>query len=166
MGILLGLPVVILLTIFQSVVVSNIPLLHGTADVVLLVLAALALQDRITTIYEWAVMAGIFMGLISAVPWFIPLFGYVGVVALARFLKRQVWQTPVLAMLLTTLSGSAGMLGMQMLALQAQEVPISIMESLNLVIVPAVFLNLLLALPVYALTVDVTRSVYPEEVEV
>lgn len=166
MGILLGLPIVILLTIFQSVVVSNIPLLHGTADLVLLVLAALALQERISTIYEWAVMAGILMGLVSAVPWFIPVFGYVGTVAFARFLKRQVWQTPVLAMLLTTLSGSVVMLGMQMLALQAQEVPISIVESIDLVILPAVFLNVLLALPVYALTVDFTRSVYPEEVEV
>ncbi len=166
MVILLGIPIAILLTMFQSVVVSNIPLLHGTADVVLLVLAALALHVRISAIYEWAVMAGILMGLLSAVPWFIPLFGYVGVVAIARFLRRQVWQTPVLAMLLTTLTGSLGMLIMQMLALQAQEVPISITESLNLVILPALFLNLVLALPIYALTVDVSRSVVSEEVEI
>jgi hypothetical protein len=161
---LIGLPVILLIVMLQTAVVRTLPLLQGTADLVLLVVAAWTVQDRIHSDYTWAVMAGLLVGFIGKTPWFVPLIGYVAVAVLANFLRRQVWQTPLLAMFITTLSGSLLLLGLQWGAMRVQGVPLPIIESLNLVILPGALLNLLLALPVYALVTDLTQSVFPEEV--
>jgi hypothetical protein len=51
-------------------------------------------------------------------------------------------------------------------ALIFKGVPLPINDSINLVILPSTLLNLLLALPIYAIVSDLAQWVYPEEVEV
>jgi hypothetical protein len=165
LAVLLGIPVLLVLIMLQTTVVSSLPLLHGTADIVLLVIAAWSLQDRVKVAFEWGGMAGVMVGFISKIGLPVPLLGYLGVAGLAQLLKRQVWQTPVLAMFITTLFGSLVIRGMELVSLRIQGVPLPLADSINLVILPGTFLNLLLALPVYALVTDLTQSVFPEEVE-
>jgi hypothetical protein len=69
-------------------------------------------------------------------------------------------------MFLVTFVGSILTQGLNLAALLAQGVPLSILDSLNLVVLPATLLNLLLALPIYAIIVDLAQWVYPEEVEI
>ncbi len=164
MATLIGIPVVFLVVMLQTAVISTLPLLQGTADLVLLVVAAWSLQERMRANYTWAVMAGLLVGFVGKVPWVIPLVGYLGVTLLAQLLRRQVWQTPVLAMFITTFTGSILIPGMEWVMLRAQGVPLPFWDSLNLVLLPATFLNLLFALPVYALVTDLVQTVTPEEV--
>ncbi len=166
MAILIGIPVILLAVMLQTVVISTLPLLHGTGNLVLLVVAAWSLQNRLQSDYSWAVIAGVVIGLVSRVPWFIPLIGFVSVTWIANFLRRQVWQTPVLAMMITVLSGSLLLYLLEWGALLVQGIPLPLEESVNLIILPATFLNLLFALPVYALVTELYQSVYPEEVVV
>jgi|UniRef100_A0A7C4PIM1 cell shape-determining protein MreD len=164
MAVILGIPVMILVVIFQTSVFRSLVLIHGTADLVLLVIIAVAIRRRGTASLAWALMAGLMVGFISGVPWFVFPLAYLGAAALARFLSSQVWQTPILAMFLTTLLGTVISEGFQWVALRVQGVPLPMMESINLVLLPGLLLNLLLALPVYALVTDLTRSVSLEEV--
>lgn len=164
MSILIGIPILLALHMLQLAVVGMLPLLSGRADLVLLVLIAWALQDRVSSAVEWAVIAGLMSGLITRLPFFVPLAGYLGVTLLARSLSRRVWQTPFLAMFVTTFIGTMLYHGLSWLILTLQGTSLPIVDSLNLVILPATLLNLILALPVYALVSDLVQSLYPEEV--
>lgn len=160
---LIGIAVMILLVMLQTTVVRSLPLLQGTADLVLLVVAAWSLQGKGNAPITWAIIGGLLVGLVSKVPWFVPLVAYVGIAILAQTLRRQVWQTPILAMFFTTLAGSLVYFAMQWIALQVQGISLPAGDSLNLVVFPGTLLNLILALPVYALVTDITQSVYLEE---
>ena len=76
MSTLLGIPVILIVVMVQTVVIRGLPLLQGTGDLVLLVVAAWSLQERVHSNYTWAVIAGLLVGLVSKVPWVIPLIGY------------------------------------------------------------------------------------------
>ena len=150
----------------QTIVVSSLPLLSGFADLMLLVLVAWGLQDRVKNAWLWTVVGGLLVNYISGLPQFVPLAGYLMVTAVALIVRRRVWQTPILAMFLVTFVGSILTQGLNLAAMLAQGVPLSILDSLNLVVLPATLLNLLLALPIYAIIVDLAQWVYPEEVEI
>lgn len=166
LGILLSVPVLIVLTMLQTTVVKTLPLLRGTADLILLAIAVWALQERVRSSFEWAVLGGLIIGFLSGGPLIAYLAGYVGVAFIARFLRRRVWQTPILAMILTTFVGTLLVRGLEMGMLIFQGDPLPVLDSINLVILPSALLNLLLLLPMYALVSDLARWVYPEEVEV
>ena len=164
MTILIGIPLLVVLVMLQTAIVSTLPLLHGTADIVLLVLVAWALQERVPSAYEWCAMGGLMVGAITAVPFYVPLVVYSGSVVFARLLRGRVWQTPLLAMFVTTAVASLFEHGLTWMVLRVQGVPLPILTSLNQVVLPATLLNLLLALPVFALVTDLAKWVYPEEV--
>ncbi len=161
---LLGVPLLTLLVMLQTAVVSTLPLLHGTADLVLLVLLAWSLQDRVPSAIEWGAIGGLMVGGISAIPFWVPLAGYLSAVGMARLLRRRVWQTPLLAMFITTAGGTILIHVLTWAILRIQGTPLPILDSLNQVVLPATLLNLLLALPVYALVSDLAQTIYPEEV--
>jgi hypothetical protein len=156
----------IVLMMLQTTVVSTLPLLNGTADLLLLALAAWGLQERAQSAWAWALVAGALAHFVSAAPAFVPLAGYLFVTAAARLLRRRVWQTPVFSMFFVTFAGSLVAQGMVMAVLVLRGVPLPWFDSLNLVILPGTLLNLLLALPVYAVISDLAQWVYPEEVEI
>jgi rod shape-determining protein MreD len=162
---LLSLPVMVTLLLVQTAVVSRMPLLHGTADLVLLVLAAWSLRDNVRDAWLWALVAGLLVSFTSAMPLLVPLAGYLIVTAIARLLRGRVWQAPILAMYVTTFAGSLVMNALYFAALKATGSPIGLSESLNQVILPSVLLNILLALPVHAIIVDLAGWVYPVEME-
>lgn len=164
MAILIGIPVLIGLIMLQTAVVSTLPLLHGTADLILLVIIAWAMQQRVSSSYEWAVMAGLMVGAITAAPFYVPLVGYGAAVGIVRLLRGRVWQTPVLAMFMSVFMASLLMHGLTWGVLRVLGTPLAVVDSLNQVVLPATLLNLLLALPVYALVTDLAKSIYPEEV--
>jgi rod shape-determining protein MreD len=156
----------IVLLITQSVVVSRLPLLYGTADIILLVLVAWALQDKVKHAWGWTLIAGLMVSLVSAMPYFSPLIGYLLVVGIARILQRHVWQMPILAMFVATVAGTLIQNVLYYVVLQIHGTPLPLNESLSLIILPSALLNLLLSLPVYALVNDLANWVYPVEVEI
>lgn len=163
---LLGLPILAIALMLETIVVTTLPLVNGFADLILLVLVAWALQERARSAWVWALIGGLLIELVSASPAGVPLAGYLIVTGLARLLRRRVWQTPIFSMFLVTFLGSLITQGMEMAVLIFNGTPLPIYTSLNLVVLPGTLLNLLLALPVYALIADLAQWVYPEEVEV
>lgn len=163
---LISIPILAFALMLQTVVVSSLPLLDGYADLILLILVAWALQERANSAWAWALVAGILVGLVSGLPTGVPLMGYFIVIAIVRLFRRRVWQTPILTMFLLTFIGSLITQGLSMAALIFNGTPLPLYDSINLVILPGTLLNLLLALPVYAVISDLAQLVYPEEVEV
>lgn len=162
---LVGLPVILIALVLQMGIFSRLPLLNGTADLLLLVIVAWALQARVTSAWHWALMAGVMVSLISAMPFFLPLVLYLMVTALARALQGQVWQIPVLAMFVATIAGTLIYHLVSILILQLAGTPLDWQESLSLVTLPSVLLNLLLALPIFALVSDLAKLIHPVKAE-
>lgn len=163
---LIALPVIILAVILQTAIVSRIYLLSGSADLPLVMLAAWALQEKVETAWHWAMATGLLVGFVSALPILAPVIGYFAVVGLAQILQGRVWQAPLLAMFSVTFFGSviASVLSFAVLRLSGVSLPVG--DVLGMLTLPGVLLNMLLAIPVYAVMRDLARWVYPSlEVE-
>lgn len=163
-GILLAVPIFLFLLMLQTTVVSTLPLLNGTADLILLVLASWAVQERVRSALEWAAIGGTLVGLVSHSPLLVPVAGYLGVAVFARMLRGRIWQSPLVALFLTIFFGSILLPALTWAALQFEGVSLPIIESFNRVILPGAILNLLLAVPIYTIIADLAQAVYPEEV--
>ena len=160
-AILVAIPVLGLALILQTSIVSRIVLLSGNADVVLLVLAAWALQERVRGVWIWGMAAGLLVGMVSGVPWYIYLVGYLIMVGIARLLMRRIWQAPLLAMFLVTLIGTLELLMLTFVQRTLFVVPLAFNEVFSQIVLPSVLLNLLLAIPIHALIRDLANRVYP-----
>lgn len=87
---LVAFPLLGLAVILQSSIISQVRLLSGYADLLLLILAAWALQERVKSAWHWAVVACAMVGFISGMPWLVVAIGYLGVIFLAQILQRRV----------------------------------------------------------------------------
>ena len=161
-----ALPVIVFCVILQSAVISRVYLLSGIADLPLVMLAAWALQEDVDSAWHWAAATGLLVGFISGLSWMVPVFGYLAVVALAQIFQRRVWQAPLLAMFSITFMGTIILSVLSLIVLRVSDVALPIGDALGLVTLPSVLLNMLLAIPVYAVMRDLARWVYPSpEVE-
>jgi rod shape-determining protein MreD len=158
---LIAIPVLFLAVILQSAVISRINLLSGVADLPLVMLAAWALQENVDSSWHWAVSLGILVGFISALPWYVPVISYLVVVALAQMLQRRVWQAPLLAMFSVTFLGTVMLNVLTYLVMRIGGTDMPFEDVLGLLVLPGVLLNMLLAIPVYAIMRDLSRWVYP-----
>ncbi len=165
-AILAAIPVLILAIILQTSIASRIMLLGGNADLLLLVVAAWGLQERIRGAWIWGVLASLLAGMVSGIPWYIYLIGYLSVVGVARLLVHRIWQAPLLAMFAVTLIGTLELLMLTFIQLKIVNVPLSFSEVFAQIFLPTILLNLLLSIPVHALFHDLARWLYPEEMTV
>jgi rod shape-determining protein MreD len=163
---LIAVPVILLSVILQSAVISRVYLLSGIADLPLVMLAAWALQEKVDSAWHWAAATGLLVGFVSGLPWLVPVLGYIVVVALAQLFQRRVWQAPLLAMFSITFLGTVILSFLSFGVLRFLDVPLPVDDVLGLLILPGVLLNMLLAIPAYAVMRDIARWVYPSpEVE-
>jgi hypothetical protein len=163
---LVALPVILLAVILQSAMISRIYLLSGFADLPMVLLAAWALQEEVDSAWHWAVAMGVLVGFVSGIQWFVPVFGYLIIVGLARVLQRRIWQAPLLAMFTITFLGTIVISVLSLIVLRFSGAPMPVGDVLGLLTLPGVLLNMLIAIPVYAVMRDLARWVYPNpEVE-
>ena len=158
---LIAIPVIVLAVILQSAVVSRLTLLSGFGDLPLVMLAAWALQDEVDNAWHWAVATGVLVGFVSGINWVVYVVGYVAVVALAKALRMRVWQAPLLAMFSVTFLGTILSNLLSLAVLRVTGVSISLQDAFGLLTLPCVLLNLLLAIPVYAVMRDFAHWSYP-----
>ncbi|NUQ85373.1 MAG: hypothetical protein HUU11_11725 [Anaerolineales bacterium] len=158
---LLALPVIVLAVILQSAVISRLNLLSGYGDLPLVMLAAWALQDEVESAWHWAVAAGLLTGFVSGIPWIVFVAGYVAMVALAKIMRMRVWRASLLAMFSVTFLGTLLLNLFSLITLRLFGVSIPLTDALGLLTLPSVLLNLLFAIPVYAVMRDLARWMYP-----
>ncbi len=157
---LIAFPLMAILVILQSSVVSQVSLLSGYADIVLVFLAALALQEGVVA-WHWAALAGLMVGYVSGVPWPAVLGGYLLVAGLAWLLQRRIWEAPLLATFVVIFIGTLLMHLAIYVVLRLTGNPLGFGEAFGQITLPSLLLNLLLAVPVYPLARDLAAWVYP-----
>jgi hypothetical protein len=160
---LIALPILALAFMLQTAVVSRITLLSGSADLVLLILIAWALQEQVESAWQWAGLAGLMAAFVSGLPPFVLLIGYLLAVSLARYILHQIWQTPVLALFTVTFFSTLLLHLITYLSLVFQGSTTAFGDALALITLPSIFLNFLLALPVHTFIRDLALWVYPVE---
>lgn len=162
---LLAIPILGILTMLQVGIVSRLPLLQGTADILLLAVVAWTLQKRVKNGWFWGAMAGAMVGLTSAIPPVVSVISYLLVVPLVQFFKRQVWQAPLLVMLLLVLISTLLQHGITIVTMLVNGTSLPILESLSIITLPSILLNLVLAVPFYVVMSDLANWLFPEEIE-
>jgi rod shape-determining protein MreD len=166
MTVLISIPVLGMLAILQSSLISRLPLLQGTPDLIMLALIAWSLQKRVQTAWQWSIIGGLVVSLFSAVPFGVYLVGYGLTTGLTLVLRRRVWQVPVLAMFLVSFLGTLITQGITLLVLRLTGSSIQLLDALNLITLPSILMNLLFAVPIYAGISELAGWLYPEEIEV
>ncbi len=164
MGTLLAFPIIFILLVLQTTLFSQVTLLHGSVDLVLLWVAAWSLQKQVTSAWFWTILAAIAVAYISAIPWYVPVICYPFITIIEKWINKRVWQSPLLMMFLVTIISSIVSNGLSYVALALSGVAIPLKTGLVQVMIPSVLINLLLALPVFAIARDTAQWVYPLEV--
>jgi len=158
---LVALPLLGLAVIIQSAIISRFSLLSGFADLVLVILAAWALQEGVNTAFHWAFLGSIMISFVSHLPWLVVVVGYFGVVMLAQLLQQRVWQAPLLAMFSVTFMGTLFVHFLSYSFLRLFGDPLPLGEAMGLITLPSLLLNLFVSIPVYAVMRDLARWVFP-----
>ncbi|HMN11611.1 MAG TPA: hypothetical protein PKD55_04720 [Bellilinea sp.] len=161
---LVSIPVLVIAVIAQITIFSRLKIMGGTADVVLLVLIAWAMQEQSEGVLVWGALGGSFVTMASSMPLYFPFFGYLGIIAIVWFLRRQVWQSPIIAMVFVTFISTFLFHLASILVLKITDVDIPIVFSITHVTIPSVILNLILAIPIYTMMRDLSIFLYPPEV--
>ena len=162
---IIAIPLIALAVVLQSAILSQFSLLAGYADLILVILGAWALQKGVTTAFQWAFLASIMFSAISHMPWLVTLVGYLGVVLLAVLLQYRVWQAPLLAMFSVTFLGTLFTHLVSYFYLRFAGDPLPFGDTMGLITLPSLLLNLLLSIPIYGLMRDLAGWVFPVPVE-
>jgi rod shape-determining protein MreD len=160
---IIAFPLLGLAIILQSSIIGQVRLLSGYADLLLLILAAWALQERVKSAWHWAVVACLLIGFVSSMPWPVVVIGYLGVIFMAQILQRRVWQAPLLAMFSVIFMGTIFIHLVSFVVLRVLGTPLPFEDVISLITLPSLLLNMLFSIPVYALMRDLARWVYPFE---
>ena len=163
---LLAIPILGSLLILQTAVFSQLPLLRGTTDLVMVAIIAWSLQKSVKTAWQWGIIGGLLVSLFTALPFGLPVIGYLLVVGMALLLRQRVWQVPILAMFVATFLGTLITQALAILVLRFTGTPLAWLESVNMITLPSMLLNLVVAIPAFALLGDLARWLYPEELVV
>jgi rod shape-determining protein MreD len=163
MSAILSIPILGLLTIFQSAVISRLPLSQGTADLILVFLVAIALQKNINYAWMWSLVGGLYVDFFSGLPFGVFTISYMAATGFAIYLRDRIWRFSFLMQLLVVLAGTIISHGISYLTLFLQEATVpfgSVLQSLTL---PSLILNFMLSLPIFILVQDVIGQFQPVE---
>ena len=156
-------PLLLLVVILQTAVASQVKLLSGYADLMLLVLGAWALQKRVKSAWLWAALGCAMLAFVSNMPWPVLVIGYFGVVFVAQVLQKRVWQAPLLAMFSVVFIGTLFLHLLSFIALSLLGTPFVFGDVIGLITLPSLLLNMLFSIPIYTFMRDLARWVYPAE---
>ena len=163
MSYFLALPVLFLVMMLQMVVVNKMSLLYGYADIVLLVLIIYGLHPKAKHAFFWALIAGLMFGYISKLSLFVPLLVFFIVIWGASVIKKRIWQMPILAYFFLVISATFLYQFGSLISLKFSGSLLPVGESINLIIIPSVLLNLIFAIPVYYIFNDFLDVMFSEK---
>ena len=159
----ISIPVMMLLTVLQSTAISRLTLISGSADLVLLAVAAWGIRERGYTVFVWALVGSLFTTLVTAMPFYIPLASYMFVAILAQLLFGRIWQSPIFMMILVVFAGTFFQHAISILYLQFSGIEAGFMYGLRNFTLPSLLLNFFFIFPMFVLINDLRRWLLPEE---
>ena len=159
----IAIPVMLVLTILQITAVSRIVLFNGTADLVLLAVAAWGVRERGKNVFLWAFIGGVMVSFTSAMPLFTPIIPYMVIALIARIFQDRLWQAPILSLIIVVFAGTLFQHIFSIVLIQLDGVNLGFIESIQTVTLPSLLLNFFFLFPIYVLVSDIGKWVFPEE---
>ena len=163
MSVILSIPTLGLIAILQSAVVSRLPLNRGIADLMLVLLVAIALQKNVNISWQWSIVGGLFMDFLSGLPFGIFTSSYLLATGLALIIRERIWRFSFLMQLLVVFFGTMFSHALSFLVVFLQGSEISLGTVLQVVTLPSIILNFMISLPIFILTQDVLEQINPQE---
>ena len=160
---LISIPIMLVLSVLQITAVSRIVLVNGTADLVLIAVAAWGIGEKGRNAYLWAFVGGLLISFTTAMPLFTPIIPYIFIALIARLFQTRLWQTPILSLMAVVFIGTLFQHIFYIVVLQLDGVNIGLLESLLRATLPSLLLNLFFLLPIYVLISDIGKWVFPGE---
>jgi rod shape-determining protein MreD len=163
MSVILSIPILSMIAVFQSAVVSRLPLNRGTADLMLVVLVAITLQKSVKSIWLWSIVGGLLTDFFSGLPFGLFTFSYLIATGLAFILRERIWRFSFLMQLLVVFTGTIISHGLAVVVLFLSGGILQLNTVLQEVTLPSIILNFMLSLPVYIITQDIIQQFTPAE---
>lgn len=160
---IVSIPVMLIFSVLQSTAVSRIQLLSGSADIVLLAIAAWAVKEKGYKAFVWALIGGLFIALITAMPLYIPILSYTFVALLAKILIGRIWQAPIIMLVIVMIAGTLFQHAISIIHLQTSGSQMFFMTAVKEITLPSLLLNFFFVFPMYVLMDDLRHWVLPEE---
>lgn len=152
--------------ILQSAVMSRMPLLNGIADLVMLVLISWCLQKSVRYAWGLGAVAALFGAIGSGLPMGAAPLAYLLVTLITILARKRFGEIRLLLILALAIFGTLVVHLVSVAAISLTGTLLPLDQALNLVTLPSILLNLLAAIPVYAVIRDVAGFIYPQEIEV
>ncbi len=163
---LVGIPLLMVLAIVQSAVLTHVGLLDGRPDLVLLAVVGWSLTGRWREAMIWGFAGGLILDLFSGVPFATSAIALVIVASFASLLEGRFWEANFLIPMGVTLAGSFAYHGVILAALLVAGRSIDLELAVTRVILPSAFLNLVFSVPAAQLAGSLQRSLFPPEVAI
>jgi rod shape-determining protein MreD len=166
MAYVVGIPMLVILAIIQATVLSNMRLLDGSPDLILLAVVAWALTGRPRQAMTGALVGGLLIDLLSGLPLGVTAIVLVLVIYLVSLTAGRFWEAHLLMPLTTVLWSSLLFHGLSLAIFLALGLSVDLNYALGRVILPSTFLNLILALPAAQAAASLGDTLYPPEVQI
>ena len=160
---LLGIPVLTLLVILQTSVISRLNISYGQADLVMIFILAWTLQEKSKTGLWWAIAAGMLLSIVSAVPLYGYLIGYCLITLIAIFARKRLWKIPMMIMVVLSFIGTFIVLVISFGLISVTQVSLPFMDSFVKIMLPSAAMNMVLGIPVFIVVKDLADMVYPTQ---
>ena len=158
-----SIPIMLILTVIQTVVVSRIKLVGGTADIILLAIVSWGISKEDRSLFIWALVGGFLISLISAMPALAVISSYLIVAGITKIFQRRLWQSPILAVLLSSFIGTIMKFIIDIIALQFMGIELDLSISIEMTLATNLILNLFVLFPIYLIINDLAKITSPKE---
>ena len=159
----MSIPIMLIFSVIQTVAVSRITLMGGSADIILLAIVSWGISEEDSSVFFWALVGGIFISFISAMPTAAVITSYLVIAGISRVFQKVLWQAPILAILLSSFIGTIVKFTIDIIALQFMGIELTLFESIKMALAPNLILNLFILFPVYLIVSDLAKRISPKE---
>lgn len=166
MAYLIGIPTMALLALLQSTILGYPLLLEGRPDLVLLAVIGWGLTGRTTETIVLAFIGGLFLDLFTAMPFGVNALAMVVVAFIVTLFEGRIWEANLLTPLAIALITSFVYFGIMVGVVFIMGRPIDLTTAVRRVILPSMFLNLVLVLPVTQAAAALARRLFAPEVKI
>lgn len=149
MGYYLALPILAIAAALQSSVMPQFRLFSGQVDMVLLLVLTWAVHTELEEGLFWAFAGGIMQDLLSITPVGTSCVGMVAMVFALDYFRRQLFRVSLVTLTGVVLVGTVLQQTMVFIVLLITGRGYDVIDILRVVLLPELFLNLILLLPVY-----------------
>ena len=143
------LPILLVAMFLQISIINQFEILSGFGNIVVLVLITWAIHTKGLSYIVLAMVAAIFFAFASAISPIIPIVSFLGATIIARRIANLTWQVPIITLVIATMVACLfENLTSIMYIWVTSNFAADLVVMINTILIPTIFLDLLLVIPV------------------